>query len=141
MRRAPGRPHANGRGLFLWWAAHGFARARRARGLLPRRHLRRPPRRAGMRGAPHHAWSWVKSSRGAFLRPGGPAEHRTCRTIIVSASIVSASIVSARSAERSAAIGQPATRKHACSGRIFVPETRSGAGYLKNWPPDELSRG
>src|SRR5262249_49011985 len=126
----------NGRRLFLWWAHHGSARARRARGLRPRRHLRRPPRRAGMRGAPHHAWSWVKSSRGAFLGPGGPAEHRTCRTIIVSASIVSA-----RSAARSAAIGQPATRKHACSGRAFIPEKRSGAGRLKNWLPEELSRG
>jgi hypothetical protein len=53
---------------------------------------------------------------------------------------VSASIVSARSAARSAAIGQPAKRKHVCSGRAFIPETCSGAGRLKNWPPEDIEQ-
>ena len=67
-------------------------------------------RRAFLLGAPHHAWSWVESSRGAFLRPGGPAEHRTSRTVIVSA----------RSAARAASDRSLATRKHPCARRALV---------------------
>src|SRR5258708_38225501 len=82
MRRAPGRPRANGGGRFLSWTAHASARARRARGLRQRRHLRRPPRPPGTRGAPHHAWSWVIPPV-VFFKTGGAAEDRICRTIVV----------------------------------------------------------